>query len=107
MIIAVDFDGTLAVTKFPEIISPKENVIRFCKESKERGDILILWTCRTGESLDAAVEWCKTQGLIFDYVNENPPDRVALWGDPRKVYADVYIDDRSREVYDGRLIKMI
>ena len=58
-IIAVDFDGTLAVTQFPTIIEPKWNEIAICKALKKQGCILILWTCRCGEDLTAAVEWCK------------------------------------------------
>ena len=34
-IYAVDFDGTLAETKFPEIIAPINHMIDFCKELKK------------------------------------------------------------------------
>ena len=95
MIIAVDFDGTLAFTEYPIIISPIMRVIEFCKGRKELGDTLILNTCREGKPLEEAVEWCKLFGLTFDYVNENPPERIAIYGDCRKIYADVYIDDHN------------
>lgn len=95
LIIAVDFDGTLAFTDYPKIIKPITRTIEFCKCCKSVGDTLILWTCRYGEALKDAVEWCKEQGLEFDYINENPPDRIALWGDTRKVYADIYLDDHN------------
>lgn len=39
-IIAVDFDGTLAVTQFPTIIEPKWNEIAICKALKKQGCIL-------------------------------------------------------------------
>jgi hypothetical protein len=95
MIIAVDFDGTLAVTDYPTIVRPIRQVIYYCKEKRKQGHTLILWTCREGKVLDEAVQWCKEQGLEFDYINENPPERVAIFGDCRKVYADVYIDDHN------------
>lgn len=38
-IIAVDFDGTLAVTQFPTIIEPKWNEIAICKALKKQGCI--------------------------------------------------------------------
>lgn len=95
MIIAVDFDGTLAVTDYPRILCPKWDVLSFCKREKACGNTIILWTCRHGEELEEAVTWCKKHGLKFDYVNENPPDRVAIYGDSRKVYADLYIDDHN------------
>ena len=97
MVIAVDFDGTLCEDAFPEIGKPQETLINDLKHCrKENGDKLILWTCRCGEYLDKAVEWCKEQGLIFDAVNENVPDVIAKYGDGGpKVFADLYIDDRS------------
>lgn len=95
-IIAVDFDGTLAVTQFPTIIEPKWNEIAICKALKKQGCILILWTCRCGEDLTAAVEWCKEHGLEFDYINENVPENVEKWGnDSRKIFAHEYIDDKA------------
>lgn len=57
---------------------------------------LILWTCREGDQLERALQWCYAHGLTFDAVNDNLPDHITTWGNnPRKVYADVYIDDRN------------
>ncbi len=95
-IYAVDFDGTLAETKFPEIIAPIQSMFNICKDIKEGGDILILWTCRCGEDLVAAVEFCRENGLEFDYINENVPENVEHWGnDSRKIFAHAYIDDKA------------
>lgn len=95
-IYAVDFDGTLAVTKFPEIIEPIKGMIRYCKDLKAEGHTLILWTCRCGDDLAAAVEFCRDNGLGFDYINENVPENVERWGnDSRKIFAHVYIDDKA------------
>lgn len=95
-IYAVDFDGTLAKTRFPEIISPNIAIFMFCKQLKRNGAILILWTCRCGKDLDDAVEYCKKYGLEFDYINENVPENVEKWGnDSRKIFAHEYIDDKS------------
>lgn len=95
-IIAVDFDSTLAVTQFPTIIEPKWNEIAICKALKKQGCILILWTCRCGEDLAAAVEYCRDCGLEFDFINENVPENVEKFGnDSRKIFAHVYIDDKA------------
>jgi hypothetical protein len=95
-IYAVDFDGTLAETKFPEIIRPCIPMFITCKEIKRRGHILILWTCRVGKELDEAVEFCRKYGLEFDYINENTPENIEKWGnDCRKIFANEYIDDKS------------
>lgn len=99
MIYAVDFDGTLchySEETWPEIGKPREGLIDFLKKKQADGDKLILWTCRCGEHLSRAVEWCEQHGLIFDAINENLPEQIAIYGeDSRKVCADVYIDDRA------------
>ena len=99
MIYAVDFDGTLAVTRFPEIIGPNKKIIEFVKIAKAQGNKIILWTSRTGEDLEAAVTWCKEQGIVFDAVNEPLPEQIKRWGnDTRKIYADAYIDDKAMTI---------
>lgn len=96
MIIAVDFDGTLCEDKYPEIGKPNKIMIQVIQRAKDSGDKIILWTCRNGEALDKAAEWCKQQGLEFDAINENLPEIQEKWGgDTRKVWADVYIDDKA------------
>lgn len=98
--IAVDFDGTLCTNEFPEIGQVKavnKEVHEMVQKLKSEGHTLILWTCREDNPdrkyLTEATEWCKSQGLEFDYINENPR---SPWGDTkRKIYADLYIDDKS------------
>lgn len=98
MIIAVDFDGTLCESSYPEIGQANIPLIKDLIGKKESGDKLILWTCRAGEDLDNAVEWCRGHGLVFDRVNENLPEIVELWGnDSRKITADIYIDDKAAQ----------
>lgn len=94
-VIATDFDGTLCENKWPDIGEPNEEIIWYLREQQAAGAKIILWTCRVGERLEEAVRWCYDQGLIFDAVNENLPERIAMFGtDPRKIGADEYIDDR-------------
>lgn len=93
MIIAIDFDGTIVEHKYPQIGKPVPGAFDIMKKWKGRGHKLILWTCRTEELLEEAVEFCRTKGLIFNAVNENIPNSVFTpWP---KVYADLYIDDRN------------
>lgn len=61
MEIAVDFDGTLADTDATNIYSPNTKLINYLIARKEKGDKVILWTCREGSRLDQAVEWCKSK----------------------------------------------
>ena len=95
-VVAVDFDGTLCKSVFPNCGEPIAEVINAVKEMKRTGATIILWTCREGRTLDIAVEWCRGQGLEFDYINENCPERIKSWGnDCRKIGADIYIDDKA------------
>ena len=102
MIIAVDFDGTLADTDATKIYSPNTKLIDYLIERRKQGDKIILWTCREGSRLEQSVEWCKYQGLEFDAVNDNLPGLKLFRMNPRKVVADVYIDDAlaSKEEFD-------
>ena len=49
--IAVDFDGTLCYSKWPELGQPNLALIEYLQEWKRNGNKLILWTCRVGEAL--------------------------------------------------------
>lgn len=101
-VIAVDFDGTLCESKWPEIGRANLPVINYLLQRQANGDKLILWTCRTGELLDAAVMWSLQHGLRFDAVNANLPERIAEYGnDCRKISADEYWDDKSVIVQAG------
>ena len=95
-VIAVDFDGTLCENKWPDIGKPNYTVINYLKREKKNGAKIILWTCRMGERLDNAVNWCKKHNLEFDTINENLPEIVDFFGDDsRKICADEYIDDKN------------
>lgn len=96
MIIAVDFDGVIVEDKFPEIGEMDTIVVTALKILQGRGHKLILWTSRVDDRLAAAVAVCDSVGLKFDAVNSGEPSNLDEYGtDPRKVYADIYIDDHS------------
>jgi hydroxymethylpyrimidine pyrophosphatase-like HAD family hydrolase len=101
-IVAVDFDGTLVEDEFPNIGKPNEEMFNFLKYLRqEQGVKLVLWTSRNfsekyGDLLEQAVEFCQSKGLEFDAINENIQEVQDFTGeDTRKIYADVYIDDKS------------
>ena len=100
-IIAVDFDGTLCENCYPDIGRPNTKLIDYLKWERYQGNYVILWTCRCGDELQAAVDWCKQQGFIFDAVNENVKAAIEKFGgDSRKVFADEYIDDKASVEWD-------
>jgi 5S rRNA maturation endonuclease (ribonuclease M5) len=91
LIIAVDYDGTLEVNG-----KINERLISLLHQQKKRGAIIILWTCRSGERLQQALEKLANAGFMPDLVNRNAPQIIKRFGyDPRKVFADVYIDDKN------------
>lgn len=96
-IIAVDFDGTLCNSKWPDLGVPNIPLIQTLIKLRRSGSYkLILWTCREGVLLENAVEWCKIQGLEFDAVNANLQAAIDRFGnDSRKISADYYIDDKN------------
>lgn len=96
-IYAVDFDGTLNLADaYPELGEPNTELIEFLKDRRAAGDKIILWTCREGELLKAAVKYCNNYGLFFHAVNENLPENIAYFGNNcRKVWAHHYIDDKN------------
>jgi len=93
--IAVDFDGTIVEHKYPEI--GKEMLFAFAtlKALQKKGHKLILWTFRSGTSLDEAVAYCKSNGIEFYAVNKNFPEEEFNASVSRKINADIFIDDRN------------
>lgn len=99
LIIAVDFDGTIVKDEFPEIGEEIPLMVDVLKKIKELNIKLILWTSRTGSYLKAAVDWCAEKDLYFDAINENIQEVKDFTGmDTRKVYADIYLDDKNRNI---------
>lgn len=108
-VIAVDFDGTLALgDSFPNVNNsvPNTVLIDALKTLQNLGHQIILWTCREnyggkyyedGPYLIDAVQFCERCDLHFDAVNknigENEGEEGTLYG--RKIAADLYIDDKS------------
>lgn len=91
MIIAVDYDGTLE--RDGEM---NRALIERLKANQRRGAVIILWTCRNGDRLFDAVQKLRKNGLTVNYVNCNAPETIKKLGyDPRKVFADIYIDDKA------------
>jgi len=95
-IIAVDFDGCLCDSKWPDIGEPRWPVIHEIVREQAEGAKVILWTCREGHDLQAAVMWCLNHGLKFDAINDNLPENQDFFGNnSRKIYATEYWDDKS------------
>ena len=95
MIIAVDFDGTIVEHKYPEIGRELPFAIETLKKLQQERHRLILWSVREGELLQEAVDFCRERGLEFYAVNSNYPDGEIIDNQPRKLNAELFIDDRN------------
>ena len=100
---SVDFDGTINKndSEYPYCYSPNLELIEFLKNEQHKGAKLILNTLREGKVLDIALAFCTYHGLIFDKINDNLDEDIEKWGyNPRKISADVYIDDKNVNIED-------
>ena len=96
MIYAIDFDGTIVEEKFPAIGELKPEAADFIKHIQQNGDKWILYTMREDKYLEDAVAFLIANDLFPDAINDNLPELKEQFGNnPRKVFANVYIDDHN------------
>ena len=91
MIIAIDFDGTVVTHEYPTI-GRDIGAVPVLKRIGAKGHKIILWTMRSGESLQAAVDWYAKHEISLFGINQNPEQS---WSQSPKAYAHLYIDDAA------------
>lgn len=111
-IVAIDFDGTLTIKDNRVWKDSTDNYINDHMEEntsvtdwvrKNRDNMyLILWTSRSGKSLRSAIEFCSSIGIYFDAVNDN----IVSFNCSNKIMADIYIDDKSVNIYEITNIRL-
>jgi hypothetical protein len=99
-IIAVDFDGT--ISPFPNIDNQRDidyaiEVLQLCKAV---GCYIVINTATNKSRFDVIRRHCKDVGLDIDAINENVMPNLP-YGHDGKVYANVYVDDRSFGFVEG------
>ncbi len=92
-LVCVDFDGTCVMHEYPKIGEDVPNAVNVLKKLNENQVKIILWTIRSGEFLQEAVNWFVERDIQIWAVNKNPQQR--FWSKSPKVYAPVYIDDAA------------
>jgi len=96
--ICIDFDGTIVDDFDYAHRCEKPGAFATMKKLQEAGAYLVLWTLREGKYLAEALEYCVSNGLVFNSVNEIPieidyrRDKKSL---RRKPDAHYFIDDRN------------
>lgn len=92
MIIAVDFDGTVVTHEYPTI-GRDIGAVPVLKRIVAKGHNIILWTMRSGEPLQHAVDWYAAHEIPLFGINRNPEQ--SSWSQSPKAYAHMYIDDAA------------
>jgi len=96
LILAIDFDGTIVDDKHPEIGELKDGAKEAINQLYNDGYTIIIWSCRNGIHKARAIEFLVKSGIKFHRFNESCPVNLSEHKgvDTRKVYANLYIDDR-------------
>lgn len=92
-IVCVDFDGTCVMHEYPKIGEDVPYAVDVLKRLNKNQVKIILWTIRSGEPLQEAVNWFVEREIAIWAVNKNPNQR--FWSNSPKAYAPVYIDDAA------------
>lgn len=89
--IALDFDGTCVQNNYPQLGKSigAEKVLIHCY--KTYNIQYMLWTMRTDQQLQEAVDWLRENTIPIWAVNENPTQ--SRWSKSPKRYANLYVDD--------------
>lgn len=97
MIIAIDFDGTIVEDHFPEIGKMIDGAREVINKLYDEGYTIIIWTCRTRINKARAIEFLALNGIKYHRFNESSLANLRQYNniDTRKVYADLYIDDKG------------
>lgn len=83
MTIAVDFDGTIVIDRYPDIGNEIPFAVETLKLLQQERHRLILWSVREGKLLDEAVAWCRERGVEFYAVNrEYPEQKIRMTDSP-------------------------
>lgn len=97
LIICIDFDGTIVKDNYPAIGTLLPRAKEAIQRIHEDGHTIIISTCRCGPYEEEAKAFLDREGIPYDFFNANDPDRIRVMGgkDPRKISADLYIDDHN------------
>jgi len=93
LIVAVDFDDTLY--DFHKAGHSYEKLIQLVRDLKSINCFIIIWT--GNQDTEFVTNYLNENNIPFDTINDEAPISKKLLGEniPRKVYANVYLDDRA------------
>ncbi len=92
IVVCVDFDGTCVTHDFP-LIGKDIGAINVLRKLVENGHKLIIFTMRSGKTLEDANKWFSDNGIPLYGIQTNPTQKN--WTASPKCYAQLYIDDAA------------
>lgn len=93
LVVAVDFDGTVVDHRYPIIGADVPGSVEWLRKLADADVKIVLFTMRSGDTLDDAVRWYALKGIPLYGVNRNPDQ--GTWTSSPKAYAHVYVDDAA------------
>lgn len=103
IVVNIDFDGTVVTHAYP-LIGEDIGAIPILKRLVDNGHQLILFTMRSGDKLDEAVNWFNKNQIPLYGIQKNPTQK--MWTTSPKSYAELMIDDSALGCplkFDGNL----
>lgn len=92
MVLVIDFDGTVVTHTYP-FIGRDIGSVPVLKKIVENGHQLILFTMRSGKTLDDAIKWFRINEIPLYGIQKNPTQ--SEWTDSPKAYGQLIIDDAA------------
>lgn len=88
----IDFDGTCVTHDYPNI-GRDIGAVPILRKLVDNGHKLILFTMRSGDKLDEAVNWFNENQISLYGIQKNPTQK--MWTTSPKSYAELMIDDSA------------
>ena len=94
--IVIDFDKTIANGRYPHIDRLKRGAKACINELYDAGHTIIINSCRSGDHEMHMRDFLRGEGIQYHVINNNYPQNVENYGsDSRKIYGDIYIDEKN------------
>lgn len=91
IIIACDYDDTISPWKMQN--RDFKRVFEVLNVAKQTGAYVVIFTACKEDRYPEIIKYCLDNGLEIDGINKTPID--LPYGNDKKIYANVFIDDRA------------
>lgn len=95
---AIDLHGTMVKSTYKSEEEEFYPMVKECLKELSKSDKikLILYTCSYEEHMEKLMDELRNEGIIFDYLNENPECKDTEYGTyKKKPYFNVLLEDKA------------